>query len=651
MAKRLGWALVLALVVFLGTGAVPARAHAVVVRTEPADGAVLVAPPPQIRLWFSEPIALNLTTLDLVDANGRHIPIKGLRGDAAALAVAVRSEGAGAAEVAIDLPSLLPSVYRLSWRTLSNTDLHNTSGLIVFGVQRDTAGASASVAEALPSSLEIGLRWLNLGALAGAFGALALALLGLPWASRRNEVPIAALEYVAIVRRRLLVLAGWSGIAGLLAGLALLLAQALAVADADLARGLATAWEIMIGTRYGLAWIAREGALGLLVACIMLYRQRITRPTARPFSSLYTRLFGLLALAVAGAQAAQSHAAANDLAFVRLIVDTAHVLAASIWMGGLLALVLVVAPLLRADRDAMALAWALLRSFGALAAGSLAVLVVSGLLLVGEQVASIDALLTTLYGWVLAAKLVLVGGLALLGLLNAARLHGWVADMLGHLLRRPAGWVPFGPTRLVGILRLELAGGVLVLGLVAVLSAAQPARGPAFEPAPGAQTLSSSSRAGDLLVTLALKPNRPGQNFLTLGVFDTRRPAPAPIAQVRVQLEAQGSQAVPPPVVATALGGGRYEISDGSISHPGAWNVIVVVQRAGLPDATTTFPWTVLAPARPVVISASPLMPWMAAAALVVMLLLTALFSTWRLRRGLAQARVALAQGPNIPEY
>ena len=43
------------------------------------------------------------------------------------------------------------------------------------------------------------------------------------------------------------------------------------------------------------------------------------------------------------------------------------------------------------------------------------------------------------------------------------------------------------------------------------------------------------------MVTLALKPNRPGQNFVTLGVFDTRRPAPAPIDEVAVQLQGPGA--------------------------------------------------------------------------------------------------------------
>jgi len=238
----------------------------------------------------------------------------------------------------------------------------------------------------------------------------------------------------------------------------------------------------------------------------------------------------------------------------------------------------------------------------------------------------------------------------MLGLLNAARLHAWIADLLSRLLRRAPDWAPLQQRPIGRVLGVELFGMGLVLAFAAVLGAAEPARGPAFDPAPPTQAMSGSSRADDLLVTLALKPNRPGQNFFTLGVFDTRRPAPAPIEQVRVQLQAQGEQPVAQALLATALGGGRYEIVDSVISHAGAWNVTVVVRRAGLPDATATLSWTVLAPARPVFISDAPLAPWTAGAALLVMLLCAALLGAWRLRRWLPSAQLKLADRTNMPE-
>ena len=83
-------ALLAALFATLLHRATPAYAHAVVVRSEPADGASLAVAPQQVRLWFSEPIALGFTTLELVDGDGRSIPVQA-QSDAASLAMAVRS--------------------------------------------------------------------------------------------------------------------------------------------------------------------------------------------------------------------------------------------------------------------------------------------------------------------------------------------------------------------------------------------------------------------------------------------------------------------------------------------------------------------------------------------------------------------------------
>ena len=89
-----------------------------------------------------------------------------------------------------------------------------------------------------------------------------------------------------------------------------------------------------------------------------------------------------------------------------------------------------IVPLLRAGPEQLALAWAILRRFGALAAGSLAALLITGLFMSGQQVASLDALLTTLYGRALLLKIGLAAAVALIGLRNAAALHPRVAAAL-----------------------------------------------------------------------------------------------------------------------------------------------------------------------------------------------------------------------------
>lgn len=644
----------LALASTLMRGATPAYAHAIVVRTDPPDGAVLGGPPRQVRLWFSEPIALGFASFDLVDSAGKHIAITA-HSDAASVALAVRGQGGSAAEVVLDLPALPPSVYRLSWTALSNTDLHNTVGAIVFGVQRATDGATSAAAEPAPAPAELALRWLNFGALAGMIGALALALLVLPQATsdsreiegqadRQARRQAGGQDISIHMRARLLRLASCLAVLAMLAGLGLLFAQAAAGATSG-QNMLASAWSLVGGTGPSVAWLLRPLLLLLLAAMLASSARNNAADRSAPAVIM-------LVLAICTAQALQGHATAfAELSPLRVAADALHLLAAGIWAGGLLALVLAIVPLLRAGPEQHQLAWAILRRFGALAAASLAGLLVTGLFMSGQQVASLDALLTTLYGRALLLKIGLVGAVALLGLRNAAALHSRVAAVLGRALtpalprqlsRAAAGegedTLPSpaatgaelgvrASTRLARRLRLEAIGAALVLLLAAALTAAQPARGPAFDP-PLAETQAAAlAHANDLVVTLALKPNRPGQNFVTLSVLDTRRPAPAPIDEVAVRFGMPG-QTPPESRPAAGLGKGRYELADASIASAGELGISVTVRRAGLPDAVATFPWTVLPAAqqpRAVLISDQPLAPWADRAALAIVLLLAGL--------------------------
>jgi copper transport protein len=447
-------------------------------------------------------------------------------------------------------------------------------------------------------------------------------------------------------RERLLRLARWSAVLTMLAGFGLLLAQA-AVAGAATGQNVpASAWSLIAGTSYGLYWLLRQALLVGLLITLALGRKRPDGARTTFFSILYAAFCMLVVIA----QALQGHATAfAELSALRVAADALHMLAAGIWVGGLLALAVAVVPLLRAGPEQVALAWAILRRFGRLAAGSLAALLITGLFMSGQQVASLDALLTTLYGRALLLKIGLASAVALIGLRNATALHPRCAGLLRwpaaaltpELPRHPSpaatreGTGVRGNARLARTVLLEAIGASIVLLLAAFLSAAQPARGPEFDPPVAASQASATTNAGDLVITLALKPNRPGQNFVTLGVFDTRRPAPAPIGEVAVQFQAPGAQDTSR-LVASLLGKGRYELTDDSISGAGDMNIAVTIHRPGLPDATAVLPWTVLPPVRQpraVLISNQPLAPWAGGAALGLALLLIFTLIGLRLRR------------------
>ncbi len=339
-------------------GASPASAHAILIKADPADGAVLDAAPMQARLWFSEPILLEFTTVTLADSAGQSFQV-----------AAVRLDAADPSLLVVDLPPLPPNAYRLTWRTLSTDDVHISAGTIVFGVQQ-AAAITSEAAVSTPPLIEVLLRWLNFGALAGLLGALALVLVVLPPLAEPNTSPPPGLHIT--VRRRLFWLALVSGGMAIVVGVGLLGLQAWAASGAaGLMDALDSIRRLLGGTAYGGRWWQRQGLLAELVVAVWILMRRHPQTSERSAGvSPRTLEFVVIvpfALLLVVTQALNSHAAgAEGVSPVRVAVDALHLLAAALWSGGLFGLAVIVAPWLRRGPEAATWAWSVLRRFGGL---------------------------------------------------------------------------------------------------------------------------------------------------------------------------------------------------------------------------------------------------------------------------------------------
>ena len=267
--------------------------------------------------------------------------------------------------------------------------------------------------------------------------------------------------------------------------------------------------------------------------------------------------------------------AGQGIAITRLAADSAHVTAAATWAGTLIVLVTVGFPLWRTGELSSDDARAVLRAFGVYAAAGVSVMVVTGVYLASDVVGSVDAALLTSYGRTLLVKLAVVALVGVLGLANHRRLRS------RRRARRPAR-----------TLVAEAVVAVLILGLAALLTSGQPAREPQFVASPQPGTVPVLDAAvGDLQQALTIGPNRPGRNVVTVNVFDTRRPAPAPIRRVLVSvIGLDGRRAGP--LSAERLADSRWSIA-AELTTPGRTGIQVTVQRAGLPDATHLYRWVV----------------------------------------------------------
>jgi putative copper resistance protein D len=210
-----------------------------------------------------------------------------------------------------------------------------------------------------------------------------------------------------------------SAILGALLSLGGLLVLAAGMAGVPLASVDLASVEMIVGaTSVGMAWVVRMAALLLAFVAVIALRRR---PAAALPLVAGAGAIALASLAWGG------HGAMDEAAmgWVHLTADIGHLLAAGIWVGALLALLLLVFRRRdRVDRDHLILSHRALAGFSLVGTITVAAIIVSGLvnswLLVGP--ANILKLPSSPYGQLLIAKLLLFGAMAALAATNRFRL-------------------------------------------------------------------------------------------------------------------------------------------------------------------------------------------------------------------------------------
>jgi copper transport protein len=309
-------------------------------------------------------------------------------------------------------------------------------------------------------------------------------------------------------------------------------------------------------------------------------------------------------------------------------------LGASLWVGGLLALLIGLLPLVFQNQQQVS---ALLRAgwepFGRLAAFSVGLIIVTGLYSAGRQVASVDALLVTGYGRTLLGKTGLFLAVGFIGAVNATLLHPRLAAGIGRILRRPPGWKVVSFSQLPRLMIVEGTLGAGLVLLTGLLTASPTAQGQEFQPVEKFPSTLSQT-VDDLFITLTVKPNQPGQNVISVRAVSQRKPAPAEILRVILRLGFQEQDLGVVSVDTEQVEPGYYLIGGSQLNLAGPWQIDVVVRRDGLEDGVAHFDWTVASKdvRRPVLLSNYPWQPVLTfMAAFLILIFLSIIIVSWRL--------------------
>ncbi len=362
--------LVLVLAVLATLADVPAAlAHASLIRSEPADRAVMAHSPAALALTFNEPV--SPLQMRLLDSSGRTIE----------LADVVAADATLTIRLADPLPR---GTHLLSWRAAS-ADGHPVGGALTFSVGTPSAQAPA-IADA-GGPLQPAIWAVKLAMYAGLFGGIGGAFYA-GW--------IAA-EPLPRRTRRLIGAALELGLIATIISLGLQGLDALGLPLADLKQP--RIWAQGFATSYGAT--AAITAAALVLAHIAL--------SAR---ARYRRWLSAFAVVGVGAAlVASGHASSAAPQLLTRAMVFLHGVSLAFWIGALLPLIDAV---LRGRRDELA-------RFSRVIPVPLAVLIGSGVTLAAIQLREPDALWTTAYGVVLSAKLVAVAALLAIAIVNRRR--------------------------------------------------------------------------------------------------------------------------------------------------------------------------------------------------------------------------------------
>jgi putative copper resistance protein D len=271
----------------------------------------------------------------------------------------------------------------------------------------------------------------------------------------------------ATVRSRLALLA-WAGlILVLISGAAWLILVAARTADLPVVEIFSDAavWTVITQTDFGHDWTARLVLTGILAVAFFPV------PSTQFIESHWRRLFAvLLAAGIVGTLAWAGHAAAGSGFYgaVHLAADILHLIAAAAWVGALVPLAVLLGAAARGpDQSSSVIARKAVLRFSTLGIVSVSTLVVTGAVNSWMLVGSMESLVSTDYGRLLLAKIVLF-----LFMLAIAGVNRTV--LTPRLIRVPANSVQPPLRQLRSNSVIEAALGAIILIIVGVLGTLPP---------------------------------------------------------------------------------------------------------------------------------------------------------------------------------
>ncbi len=556
-----------------------AFAHAQLVGTSPQSGTTVASQPKTVIFEFNEAVGGTLGAVRVYDARGNEVDdlnVTHPRGHSHWMGVGLKAH----------LPD---GTYTATYRVVS-ADTHVVYGGLVFNIghagavpavtvpgliARDESGHVTKVAFGVVRALD----YLSIALMLGG-----LAFLLIAWLPARSaladEQPQWRAASAAFARRLRRLLYAAAALGFVISVLGVLLQGASAAGVSLWASLKGSVLQSTLESRFGAVWTGR--ALDwLLIGGVLALAGALRRPlvpttapgsaetetSAPPPPRVLTALLVLGAAYLALTPALAGHASQESPRGVFFPSDVLHVLAASVWVGGIACLLLALPVATReldgADRSKLLLG--VLARFSPLALAAVLTIALTGVLQAYIDVRSVHALLHSTYGALIIVKVALLLVLIALGWVNRER----VLPALRRVV--DARLTPGQPGVLARrTMRGELALMLAVFGVTAALISYTPPIDAASGP------YSTTASLGPAQLEMTVEPAEVGANSAHLYLIDAKTGTPFTQTRELTATASLPSKRIGPlPLKLTRAGPGHYILNSAVLSPAGTWHIAI----------------------------------------------------------------------------
>ncbi|MFK4423341.1 MULTISPECIES: copper resistance CopC/CopD family protein [Bacillus] len=522
--RRLGaWLLIACVLIIL----IPksASAHAYVVKSNPAENETLKKAPSVVKIEFDEDIQVSSFNILFVrDTSGQRVDLK----DAHIDTKNKKLLEAGLKE------NLKNGLYSIQWKAIS-ADGHPIQGVIPFRIGLAEAGTDDIKVEEMGYVPQIDMI-MERGILYTSFSLFIGVLLFnlILYKGSASQVQSRSKKII------------WISLFGIFISLLFNLPlQAKINADVSWLEAFNPILlkETLQLSVFRYVWITQMALISMLMIVTYFAVKREKLSSFKVWSIPIVLFIGLLVM-----KAFNSHAYGIRFKEIAVVMDFLHLFAASLWMGGLSSIVL----LLRKEDDKWTMYWDAIKRFSPWATGAVIVILLTGLFNSTFFIPTIHSLFDTKYGLALLAKILLFVCMGILGIFHYVK---------GRIRAQQ---------RLGATVKVEFIIGIIVFVIVAFMTNVQTPPMPPTGPFTESKQLDNGYE-----LTLHVSPNKVGQNTFHITLKDENGQPVTDMEQIVLTTQSLDMNMGKGSFKVSAVSPGEYEADGMYINMTGNWNIQV----------------------------------------------------------------------------